>query len=197
MCSNGECIVIQIGQCGNQIGSRLWNKILTEHSTYNSGTFTPSLSTFFTHLNNKGILTTSLKSPPSLHTLKARGIIIDMEPNVVNQILKSSIKDLFFDHQMITSNSGSGNNWGCGYYTYGNDYNEVIMDGIRKEAEKCDALSAFFMIHSLGGGTGSGLGSFVNEQLADYYPDVIRFNTCICPSFTDDVVTSPYNTYTF
>ena len=33
------------------------------------------------------------------------------------------------------------------------------MDSIRKEAENCDAMQGFQVTHSLGGGTGSGLGT--------------------------------------
>jgi tubulin epsilon len=45
----------------------------------------------------------------------------------------------------------------------------------------------------LGGGTGSGLGSYMLGALADEYPDVYRFSVSVFPSEDDDVVTSPYN----
>ena len=45
----------------------------------------------------------------------------------------------------------------------------------------------------MGGGTGSGLGTYVLTLLADEYPDVFRFVTAVFPSVDDDVVTSPYN----
>ena len=48
------------------------------------------------------------------------------------------------------------------------------------------------MMHSLGGGTGSGLGSYVLEMLADHFPAVYRFTTSVFPQEDDDVVTSPY-----
>eukprot|EP00922_Rhytidocystis_sp_ex-Travisia-forbesii_P025903 GHVS01037993.1.p1 GENE.GHVS01037993.1~~GHVS01037993.1.p1 ORF type:complete len:265 (-),score=16.87 GHVS01037993.1:711-1505(-) len=44
---------------------------------------------------------------------------------------------------------------------------------IRRTVEQCDSLQSFFLIHSLGGGTGSGLGTYALEH--------------------DDVITSPYN----
>ena len=47
-------------------------------------------------------------------------------------------------------------------------------------------------MHSLGGGTGSGLGSYVLEMLADHFPAVYRFTTSVFPQEDDDVVTSPY-----
>jgi tubulin epsilon len=48
-------------------------------------------------------------------------------------------------------------------------------------------------MHSLGGGTGSGLGSYILELLHDEYPEIFRFTVSVLPSEVDDVVTSPYN----
>ena len=62
------------------------------------------------------------------------------------------------------------------------------------QAEACDSLQGFLLLHSLGGGTGSGLGSALLGQLAEEYPEVERFATSVLPSPAhDDVVTSPYN----
>jgi tubulin epsilon len=49
------------------------------------------------------------------------------------------------------------------------------------------------MMHSLGGGTGSGLGSYILELLHDEYPEIFRFTVSVLPSDVDDVITSPYN----
>lgn len=35
------------------------------------------------------------------------------------------------------------------------------MERVRSAAEHCDSLQCFLMFHSLGGGTGSGLGTYV------------------------------------
>jgi len=59
--------------------------------------------------------------------------------------------------------------------------------------EKCESLQGFFFLHSLGGGTGSGLGTHILKNLVDIYPTVFRFSTCVFPSNDDDVITSPYN----
>jgi tubulin epsilon len=45
----------------------------------------------------------------------------------------------------------------------------------------------------MGGGTGSGLGTYVAEMLADEFPEIYRFSSVVFPSIDDDVVTSPYN----
>lgn len=57
----------------------------------------------------------------------------------------------------------------------------------------CDSIQSFFLIHSLGGGTGSGLGSRTLSILEDNFPEVFRFTASVFPSDNDDVVTSPYN----
>jgi tubulin epsilon len=120
-----------------------------------------------------------------------------MEEGVLSQVQKSKISELFHSDQIITSQSGSGNNWGVGYSVYGPQFKDRLLECIRKQAEQCDALNSFFSISSLGGGTGSGLGSFIGELLMEEYPEVYRFSTVVSPSPNDDVVTSPYNRYSF
>lgn len=70
---------------------------------------------------------------------------------------------------------------------------EGIYEVLRHTAEKCDAMSSWFIIHSMGGGTGSGLGTNVLSVLADEFPDIERLVTPVYPSEDDDVITSPYN----
>jgi tubulin epsilon len=69
----------------------------------------------------------------------------------------------------------------------------VLRESIRQATEKCDSLQSFLLLHSLGGGTGSGLGTYLLQMLADEYHEVFRFCTSVFPSADDDVVTSPYN----
>ncbi|GAX78151.1 hypothetical protein CEUSTIGMA_g5593.t1 [Chlamydomonas eustigma] len=47
---------------------------------------------------------------------------------------------------------------------------EQVVEGIRKECEECDGAADFLMLHSLGGGSGSGLGSRLLEHLREEYP---------------------------
>lgn len=178
-----QSIVIQVGQAGNQIGKRFWDLALNEQSKHSVGSFDESLSTFFVNTGKTKAIT----------SFKARGILIDMEEGVINVIKQSSLKELFSSNQYITSVSGSGNNWGQGYHQYGREYRTEILDSIRIQAEMCDSLNSIMMIQSVGGGTGSGLGSYISEAIRDELPEVWRFTTAVVPSQTDDVVTSSYN----
>ena len=54
-----------------------------------------------------------------------------------------------------------------GFYTEGAELVESILEVLRKQTEACDALQGFQLIHSLGGGTGAGLGSLVLSKFRE------------------------------
>lgn len=111
---------------------------------------------------------------------------------------------------------GAGNNWGDGYQT-GESVHEEIMEMIDREADGSDSLEVsrppgttlyltgthgspllqqgFMMLHSIAGGTGSGLGSFLLERLNDRFPKKIIQTYSVFPDTTNsgDVVVHPYN----
>ena len=68
-----------------------------------------------------------------------------------------------------------------GYHVHGNDYHDRLEESVRYIVEKCDRLHGFLLMHSLGGGTGSGLGTAILKLLKDNYPHVERcFFNLIC-----------------
>jgi tubulin epsilon len=107
--------------------------------------------------------------------------------------MKGPLADLFDASQLLTDVSGSGNNWAHGFSVYGPRYHDALMEQFRSALEPCDSPQSFFLLHSLGGGTGSGLGSYVLQTLEDEYPEIYRFTVSVFPSAVDDVITSPYN----
>lgn len=128
-----------------------------------------------------------------IRTLKARSIIVDTEEGVINEMLKGPLGEVLDTTQMISDVSGAGNNWAHGHNVYGPQYHEQLLEKIQRCVEECDSLQSFLLLHSLGGGTGSGVGTYILQLLADEYPDVFRFTCSVFPSEDDDVVTSPYN----
>ena len=87
----------------------------------------------------------------------------------------------------VTDVSGAGNNWAVGHMFYGQKYADSIRELVRKNAEPCDSLESFFIMHSMGGGTGSGLGTAVLKLLADEYKEVHRFVVAVYPSADDGI----------
>lgn len=189
-----QSVVVQVGQCGNQIGCRFWDLALREHAHVNKkGIYDEALSSFFRNVDSRHSSGRGVSVGGKIHNLKARAVLVDMEEGVVNQILQGPLREVFDSTQLLTDVSGSGNNWAVGYSTYGSAYREQIVEKLRKTAEHCDCLQCFFLIHSMGGGTGSGLGTRVLGLLEEEFPEVCRVVTSVFPSEEDDVVTSPYN----
>ncbi len=178
-----EVVNIHVGQCGNQIGSAFWNLLLLEHE--HTPDNDPALSSFF-HF------APSSRNSKS-QVMKARALLIDMECGPLQETMRSSIGSLFDETQYIMDVSGAGNNFAQGYYYYGPRYHEYFHDGVQKNLEKCESIQAFFLSHSLGGGTGSGVGTYVLSLIHDEFPKITRFSTCVLPSEENDVITSPYN----
>ena len=69
-----------------------------------------------------------------------------------------------------------------------------MLDIVRKEAEGCDCLQGFQLAHSLGGGTGSGMGTLLLSKIREEYPDRIMCTFSVVPSpKVSDTVVEPYN----
>ena len=56
------------------------------------------------------------------------------------------------------------------YLTRGHPLAEEVMDKIYREADNSDSLEGFILSHSIAGGTGSGMGSYLLERLNDHFP---------------------------
>lgn len=75
-----------------------------------------------------------------------------------------------------------GNNWAKGHYTEGAELIDSVMEVVRKESEGCDCLQGFQLTHSLGGGTGSGMGTLLISKVREEYPDRIMNSFSVVPS---------------
>ncbi|CBJ30689.1 tubulin [Ectocarpus siliculosus] len=190
-----EIVSIHVGQCGNQIGRAFWKEALAEHASANvDGVFDDCMSTFFRNVDNRTNRNVAIgDGRQPIYDLKARAILIDMETGPVSETNRGELGELFDERQFVTGVSGAGNNWAHGNVIYGPEYNDELLEAVRRAAETCDSLQSFFLMHSLGGGTGSGLGTYLLTLLEDHFPDVYRFSTVVFPSEDDDVITSPYN----
>lgn len=89
---------------------------------------------------------------------------------------------------------GAGNNWASGY-SQGDKLQEEIFDIIDREADGSDSLEGFVLCHSIAGGTGSGMGSYIMERLSDRFPKKIIQTYSVFPNQDEisDVVVQPYN----
>ena len=70
---------------------------------------------------------------------------------------------------------------------------ESSLNCIRKELEHCDLPPTLLISHSIGGGTGSGLGTKITEAAGDLFPEVTRVNAAIMPYHFGEVIVQHYN----
>ena len=101
---------------------------------------------------------------------------------------------LFRPDNFVFGQSGAGNNWAKGHYTEGAELVDSVLDVVRKEAEGCDMLQGFQITHSLGGGTGAGLGTLLISKIREEFPDRMMCPFSVMPSpKVSDTVVEPYN----
>lgn len=69
------------------------------------------------------------------------------------------------------------------------------MDKLNRMLEKCEHAEGFLIMHSVAGGTGSGLTAVLTEQLARVHPKLARWNISVYPSAaTASSMLETYNT---
>ncbi|KAI9673342.1 MAG: gamma-tubulin [Trizodia sp. TS-e1964] len=166
-----EIITIQAGQCGNSVGSQFWQQLCQEHGISQDG----NLEDFATEGGDR------------------KDVFFYQ---VINGIQTGAYKNIYNPENFYVGKDGvgAGNNWATGYSTGENVYEEV-MEMIDREADGSDSLEGFMLLHSIAGGTGSGLGSFLLERLNDRFPKKLIQTYSVFPDTQSagDVVVHPYN----
>ncbi|CAF1338051.1 unnamed protein product [Adineta ricciae] len=183
-----EIIHIQLGECGNRIGSKFWNCIFDEHCIDSTGIYFDQSDLCRDRIHTYFDQTSDGKYRP-------RAILADFDPDMMNSIRNSSVGKQFPSDQMIIAGEYScASNWGVGYCLQNVELADLVSNKIRQQVELCDNLQGFQMTHSLIGGTGSGFGSFILNQLRDEYPDrLIMTFSCLSSSEIPERVIEPYN----
>ncbi|KAL1690666.1 Tubulin/FtsZ, GTPase domain-containing protein [Schizophyllum commune] len=188
-----EIVNIQVGQAGNQVGEAFWQKVLEEHNLDNDGHYKGDPTTDSIHLQRAGVYFSEVDTTePTKHV--PRSVQVDLEAGVCNRIKNGPMGALFRPDSYIYGEVGAGNNWAKGFYTEGAEIIDNIQDVIRKQSEACDALQGFQIVHSLGGGSGAGLGTLLLSKLREEYPDRMMSTFSILPSpKVSETVVEPYN----
>ncbi|KDQ09899.1 hypothetical protein BOTBODRAFT_36712 [Botryobasidium botryosum FD-172 SS1] len=186
-----EIVNLQIGQAGNQVGEAFWGQILKEHGLDDSGAYIGSdpqqverAHVYFNEITSGS----GIKYVP-------RSVQIDLEGGVCNRIKSGPLGQLFRPDTFIHAEGGAGNNWAKGHYTDGAEMIDGILEVLRHQVEGCDSFQGYQILHSLGGGTGAGLGSLLLAKLREETPDCMVSTFSVFPSpKVSDTVVEPYNT---
>ena len=200
-------ILIGVGQCGCSVADATLEQLSTHQLEKQEESDTFSSSTFFRQA-----------SDGAWHP---RAVLIDTEPKAIEQCVRSRLKrqrsriqndvasptpQLWsYDPRnsaVVLGHGGAGNNWAMGYNLMTNPGNggtsssnapDYVLGAIRREAEQLDSLDSFCITSSAAGGTGSGLGAGLTEQLRDAFPHVPTLNAVVCPYLVGEVIVQNYN----
>ncbi|XP_074036420.1 tubulin beta chain isoform X1 [Leptinotarsa decemlineata] len=182
-----EIVHVQIGQAGNNIGSKFWEVISDEHGIDPTGTWHGDTDLQLERINVYYNEATGGRYVP-------RAVCVDLEAGTMDNIRSGPFGRLYRPDNFIFGTQGAGNNYAKGRYTEGAELADTVLDVIRKEAEGCDLLQGFQIVHSIGGGTGSGMACLLLEKLREEYVDRIISTFTVIPSpKVSDTVVEPYN----
>ncbi|OVA01735.1 Tubulin [Macleaya cordata] len=182
-----EILHIQGGQCGNQIGSKFWEVVCDEHGIDPTGSYTGTSDLQLERVN-------VYYNEASGGRYVPRAVLMDLEPGTMDSVRTGPYGAIFRPDNFVFGQSGAGNNWAKGHYTEGAELIDSVLDVVRKEAENCDCLQGFQVCHSLGGGTGSGMGTLLISKIREEYPDRMMLTFSVFPSpKVSDTVVEPYN----
>lgn len=119
---------------------------------------------------------------------------MDLEPGTMDAVRAGPFGQLFRPDNFVFGQTGAGNNWAKGHYTEGAELIDSVLDVVRKEAESCDCMQGFQLTHSMGGGTGAGMGTLLISKIREEYPDRVMSTYSVIPSpKVSDTVVEPYN----
>lgn len=169
-------VSLQVGQCGNQLGSCLFSTLWSE-----SGSAEAKDAYFRSSMGGTPV---------------ARCVLVDTEPRVISAAVQHARATGAWRYSSAGScchQSGAANNWAFGYYSHGAAMWESVEERVRCEVEHCDRLGGFFAMHSLAGGTGSGVGTFITQALRDEYQSSFILNGVVWPYDSGEVTVQNYN----
>jgi len=185
-----EIITIHVGQAGIQLGNACWELFCLEHNIQPDG-YKSSESTIS---EDDAFATFFSEDTATSKKYTARSIFIDLESDSIDHLKTGTYRELFAEDQIISGKEEKCKSFARGFGSGGKQHIDICLDRIRKEADKCTNLEGFLIFNSVGGGTGSGLGSLLLERLSTDYEKKSKFSIPIYPSGSSSKsAIEPYN----
>jgi tubulin alpha len=179
-----EVLTLSVGQGGNQLGSVVWAQYCKEHNINKAGNQDPKtdeyFKTFFEETNTGQMV--------------PRTLSVDLEPTVLDDIRKGPHGKIYHPEFLVNGKEDAANNFARGHYTVGKELMDVVNDRVRRLVDNCENVQGFIVNHSVGGGTGSGMGMLILERLAVDYRKKSKIGFEIYPSPNiSTCIVEPYN----
>ena len=117
-------------------------------------------------------------------------LLIDSEKKVISDRVKPKNLSTFFKYKSIErGGGGKANNFLNGFQSDVED----ILDQFRKLAEQSIIYDGCLMVHSLAGGTGSGMGAKIAQKIRENYGKHIISTVSVAPFQAGETTVQSYN----
>lgn len=127
-----------------------------------------------------------------------RAVLVDTDPTALTAVgagVRPCDRNVFRAENFVTGRGGTGGNWSRGYYA-ADDLPARVMEAVRSETERCDRVQGVQIVHSLGGGTGAGLGTRVAESVRLALPNrAVNAYGVVPSSAVPGAAATAYETY--
>ncbi|RKO96999.1 hypothetical protein CXG81DRAFT_12549 [Caulochytrium protostelioides] len=161
-------IVLQVGQCGIQVGQALFDQLQQEVPPARGAAWCPFPLNQF------------------------QQILVDTERKVWSARQHQAHQHALYDLHVVDHGvTGRGNNWGHGYIDATNV--DATLETYRRVVEALPNNEGTLLLHSLAGGTGSGLGSSLCEHLREMDPKKVLISGCVTPFIGGETTLQHYN----
>jgi len=179
-----EVVTIGIGQFGVQCSQEIWRLYALEHQINLDGRSDIeqedySFRTFF--------------DENSLGQYVPRGLLLDLEPSVCDQVLNTDMKKFFDPEKIVYAPECGANVYARGKYIASKFIHPQMLTQVRKTMENCNSLAFIKLVNAGGGGTGSGY----TVRLADGIVNDLSYERIMsfCLQTPETLSTSPTEYY--
>jgi len=170
------------------MGNAVWDQYCTEHEIANNGT----RSQEGTEKDNRYFKT--FFEETSVGNCVPRNLYVDLEPTVIDDVKRGKKSGMYHPDFLLSGKEDAANNFARGHYTVGKELMDVVNDRVRKLVDNCENVQGFIVNHSVGGGTGSGMGMLILERIAVDYRKKSKIGFEIYPSPNiSTCIVEPYN----
>jgi len=187
-----EILTISVGQGGCQLGNAVWEQYCEEHLIEQDGTRDPDKVTGSGMSDDQNFLT--FFEETNAGQFVPRNLSVDLEPTVIDDIRRGKRQAMYHPEFLVNGKEDAANNFARGHYTVGKEQMDIVNDRVRKLVDNSENVQGFIVQHSVGGGTGSGMGMLILERLAVDFRKKSKIGFEIYPSPNiSTCIVEPYN----
>jgi len=178
-----KVILVSIGKGGNRITTAFLAQLLKDNGVDFTGGYQGP--------DGEGLEIFCDRLSPD--RLSPRRILVDLNWDNIEAARQSHYGTLY--NEYVCESSSPSPYWAAGFYGEGASLVDQTLDTIQRKVDETGGDCVVWVIHTLGGGCGSGVGSLLLDRMARELPEVPRVSVAVLPSkkIADGSVIQPYN----